>query len=471
MASSISQQLDFRQSPDILRRIVDVTATGMFTVDRQGRFVAWNRAAEQITGYSEDEVVGQPCTLLEGPNCVGFGKLADLLKSPPSAGGLCDQRCKIQAKDGREVYLHGNVCVLRDDDGEIIGAVGTFLDMTGIIRAHEKIEHLAAHTGHAEALEKMVGQSEQMREVFRRLRLAADSDVTVLLTGESGTGKELAAQAIHSLSARKDKPFLAINCAAIPETLLESELFGHVAGSFTGATRDKPGLFVAAEGGTLFLDEIAEVSPAIQVKLLRVLQEREVRRVGDSKLTKIDVRLITATNQNLESLVRSGKIREDFYYRIHVFEISLPPLRQRTADIPALTHHFIRELSRQYGKAVDGITRDALDAILAYSWPGNIRELRNAIEHAMVTVSGDRIELFDLPMHVRGTRTAEPTPEIKELSPAELEERDRIVAALEEAGGNRTQAAKILGTSRVTLWKKMSRYGLQIGSRKGQSSA
>ncbi len=467
MASSASDQLDFRQSPEILSRIVDVTATGMFTVDRKGRFVAWNRAAEQITGYRQEEVVGRPCTLLEGPNCTGFGRLADLLDQPPAQGGICDQQCKILTKDGHEVYLHGNVCVLQDDSGETIGAVGTFLDVTGVIRANEKIQHLAAHTQRPEAFSRMIGESEEMTEVFRRLRLAADSDVTVLLTGESGTGKELAAHAIHALSARKDKPFLAINCSAIPETLLESELFGHVAGSFTGATRDKPGVFVAAEGGTLFLDEIAEVSPAIQVKLLRVLQEREVRRVGDARPTKIDVRLITATNQNLKEFVQSGKIREDFYYRIHVFEIALPPLRDRAADLPALTHHFIRELSQQYGKPVDGITRDALDAILAHSWPGNIRELRNAIEHAMVTVSGDRIELFDLPMEIRGSRSATSThTPTKPLSPTEAEERDRILAALEEAGGNRTRAAKLLGTSRVTLWKKMSRYGLQDSPRK-----
>ncbi len=466
MAATLTQQLDFRSSPEILQRIVDVTATGMFTVDRQGRFVAWNRAAERITGYTESDVIGQPCTLLEGPNCTGFGKLADLLTEPPPEGGVCDQQCKIMAKDGREVYLHGNVCVLRNDAGEVMGAVGTFLDMTSVIRAHEKIEHLAAHTQHPEAFERMVGESAAMNEVFRRLRLAADSDVTVLLTGESGTGKELAAHAIHALSARNKQPFLAINCSAIPETLLESELFGHVAGSFTGATRDKPGLFVAAEGGTLFLDEIAEVSPAIQVKLLRVLQEREVRRVGDSRPTKIDVRLISATNQDLKEFVKSGKIREDFYYRIHVFEISLPPLRERREDIPALTQHFIRELSRQYDKSVDGITREALDAIVAHPWPGNIRELRNAIEHAMVTVSSDRVDIFDLPLEIRKGRPESGTPaQTQELSPEEMSERSRIMDALQQTGGNRTQAAKLLGTSRVTLWKKMGRYGIKTPTR------
>lgn len=455
-----SIDLDFRRSPAVLSRIVDVTATGLFTVDRSGRFVAWNRAAEQITGYTSQEVIGQPCTLLEGPNCTGFGKLSELLGDSTPDAGVCEQRCKVLAKNGREVYLHGNLCVLRDDTGAVIGAVGTFVDITSVIRANEKIERLAAQTGVPEALQKMVGESSVMHEVFRRLRLAADSDVTVLLTGESGTGKELAAHAIHDLSARRKKPFLAVNCSAIPETLLESELFGHVAGSFTGAVRDKDGLFVAAEGGTLFLDEIGDVSPAIQVKLLRVLQEREVRRVGDERPTKINVRLITATNRDLKQLVKEEKIREDFYYRIRVFEIGLPPLRDRVADLPRLTQFFINELSREYGKPVNGITREAMEAITRYPWPGNVRELRNAIEHAMVTVSGDRVDLLDLPPDVRSANAGDARP--RSLTTEELAERDRIIKYLERAGGNRTKAAEMLGTSRVTLWKKMTKYGIEV---------
>jgi DNA-binding NtrC family response regulator len=300
-----------------------------------------------------------------------------------------------------------------------------------------------------------------MQEVFRRLRLAAQSDVTVLLTGESGTGKELAARAIHAVSARQDHPFLGVNCAAIPETLLESELFGHVKGAFTGAVRDKIGVFQAAHGGTLFLDEVGDMSPLLQLKLLRVLQEREMQRVGDDRPLNVDVRLITATNKDLKHLLASGALREDFYYRIRVFEITLPPLREHREDIPLLVNHFVAELSRTRGKAVKGIARDALQRMLDYSWPGNVRELKNAVEHAFVTVSGDRITLLDLPPELRsppGPRTG-PRPETM-LTPDEHAERRRILDALQKTGGSRSEAARILGFSRVTLWKKMRRFGI-----------
>ena len=457
-------ELDFRKSPDVLARIVDITATGIFTVDAKGRFLAWNRAAERITGYRESEVVGKPCTLLEGPNCRGFGQITELLATPDAAEGICDQQCKILAKDGREVFLHGNLCVVRTESGEVAGAVGSFLDMTPMIEANEKLQVLSALASTEKPFQDMVGQSAVIREVFRRLQLAADSDVTVLLSGESGTGKELAARAIHALSARRDKPMIAINCSAIPETLLESELFGHVAGAFTGATRDKIGVFVAAEGGTLFLDEVGDISPAVQVKLLRTLQEREVRRVGDERPTKVDVRLITATNQDLKERIREGHIREDFYYRIRVFEIHLPALRERTEDIPLLAMHFIGDLSRRYGKQVDGIAKDAMRLLMDYPWPGNIRELRNAIEHAMVTVAGDRISYLDLPPEVRSWRHGVSDDSPDGLTDDERAERQRIIEALRQTGGNRTQAAKLLGTSRVTLWKKINRYGIEVGS-------
>jgi transcriptional regulator with PAS, ATPase and Fis domain len=301
-----------------------------------------------------------------------------------------------------------------------------------------------------------------MQEVFRRLKLAADSDVAVLVTGESGTGKELAAKAIHTQSARRDKPFLAINCSAIPETLLESELFGHVKGSFTGAATDKTGMFEAANQGTLFLDEIGDVCPAIQVKLLRVLQEHEIRRVGESKTRSVDVRLVTATNKDLRKLVAEGTLREDFFYRIHVFEIRMPPLRERKEDIPLLVDHFIEELCRSKERAADGIARDAMQLLLDYHWPGNIRQLRNAIEHACVTVAGDRITYLDLPPELRDSHGA-PLPDVQgALSPEEQAEREQIINALKQTGGNRTKAAELLGTSRVTLWKKIGRYAIEI---------
>jgi transcriptional regulator with PAS, ATPase and Fis domain len=354
--------------------------------------------------------------------------------------------------------------VLTDDNGAIVGAVGTFTDLTSFMQANEKLTLLEEQTKSRDAFQRLVGKSAPMQEVFRRLRLASQSDVTVLLTGESGTGKELAAQAIHALSARHDQPFLSINCGAIPETLLESELFGHVRGAFTGAVRDKTGIFEAADGGTLLLDEIGDISPLLQLKLLRVLQEHEVQRVGATRPRKVDVRLIAATNKDLTALVKEGTLREDFYYRVHVFAITLPSLRERREDIPLLVNHFIRDVAQGTHKSVTGIARDALQCLMAYPWPGNIRELRNAIEHAFVTVQGENVTLLDLPVEMRQP-TAQRGPEVSSSLTAASDPtaRQRIVDALRQVGGSRTEAAKILGFSRVTLWKKMRQ--LKIDSR------
>lgn len=479
-------ELDFQKDPTILGRVMDAMSAGFFTVDADGYFVAWSDGAERITGYARTEVVGNPCTLLEGQNCKGFATLKDMLDNPDPCAidGVCSQECKLLSKDGRELYIHGNVRMLVEDDGRVAGAVGCFSDLTDFVLANEKITLLEEQTKHRDAFERLVGRSAPMQEVFRRLRLAAQSEVTVFISGESGTGKELAASAIHSVSDRRDKPFIAVNCSAIPETLLESELFGHVKGSFTGATRDKLGVFQAAEGGTLFLDEIGDISPLIQLKLLRVLQEREIRRVGDDKAMKIDVRLVTATNRDLMALIESGDFREDFYYRIHVFEVHLPALRERKEDIPLLADRFIDELSQVHRHDVSGIARDALQQMMDYHWPGNVRELRNAIEHAFVTVSGDSITLFDLPSEIRVPRTdhedvrrdTSRTPEkstlpdqkppekksfdISDLTTRQQADREKVLAALKETEGNKTAAAKLLGVSRVTMWKKVRKYGI-----------
>jgi PAS domain S-box-containing protein len=454
-------ELDFRTNPQILADIVDNMAIGVFTVDAEGRFVAWSDGAERITGYPAAEAVGRPCNILEGPNCKGFATIAELLKQTPTQlPCICSQECKLLARDGRELFIHGSVRLITNSQGQPVGAVGTFVDMTASVIANQKYSLPQGQTAVDDAsYHHLIGKSPAMQEVFRRLKLAADSDVTVLITGESGTGKELAAAAIHAHSARRNKPLLAINCAAIPESLLESELFGHLKGAFTSATADKLGMFEAAHGGTLLLDEIGEVSPALQVKLLRVLQEREIRRVGDHRTRKVDVRLIAATNQNLPSLVAAGKIREDFFYRVHVFEITMPPLRQRRDDIPILVDRFIKTIGN--GR-VDGIARDAMQQLQDYYWPGNVRQLRNAIEHACVTVSGDRITYLDLPVEIRHPEAAYDRAATTSLSRAEMDERERIVEALRQTGGNRTQAARLLGTSRVTLWKKINRYAIPV---------
>ena len=455
-------ELDFRKNPTILSNMVDVMADGVFTVDANGNIVAWSVGATRITGYSSQDVVGNSCHMLEGQNCKGFSKLTEFLANPsPHPWGICNQECKVLARDGRELYLYGNVSVLRDDQGNVQGAIGTFTDLTSFILANEKIVVLEEQAKSREIFQQFVGKSPAMQEVFRRLRLAAQSDVTVLLTGQSGTGKELAARAIHALSCRKDKPFFGINCSAIPETLLESELFGHVKGAFTGAIRDKPGVFQAADGGTLFLDEIGDMSPLLQLKLLRVLQEGEIRRVGDERGIRVNVRLITATNRDMKNLMTSGEMREDFYYRIRVFEITLPPLRERREDIPLLVNHFIAEAAQVYHRPVHDIAKDAMQHLIQYAWPGNVRELKNAIEHAFVTVGGDCLTVLDLPPEIRQPEKHNAfLQQTTTLNPQEETERTHILETLENMKGSRTEAAKKLGMSRVTLWKKIRKYGL-----------
>ncbi len=459
-------ELDFRNNPGILSNMVDVMADGVFTVDANGQIVAWSAGAARITGYSSLDVVGKTCHVLEGQNCKGFSKLTEFMENPsPYPWGICNQECKVLGKDGRELYLYGNVSVLRNEQGIVMGAVGTFTDLTAFILSNEKIAVLEEQTKSREAFQQIVGKGQVMQEVFRRLRLAAQSDVSVLVTGESGTGKELAARAIHALSSRKDQPFFAINCSAIPETLLESELFGHVKGAFTGAIRDKAGVFQAADGGTLFLDEIGDTSPLLQLKLLRVLQEGEIRRVGDERATKVNVRLITATNKKLKQILATGEMREDFYYRIRVFEITMPPLRERREDIPLLVNHFISDYSKIYQHPVAGMAQDAMQHLVKYSWPGNVRELRNAIEHAFVTVEGDCLTLLDLPSEIRSLESNSPnTIRHSPISSEDEQERDKILAALRQTKGRKLEAAKLLGISRVTLWKKLQKFAIQPSS-------
>ena len=456
-------ELDFRKNPQLLSTMIDAMADGVFTVDADGNIIAWSVGAARITGYSSDEVVGKSCHLLEGPNCKGFSKLTEFLEDPtPYPWGICNQECKVLSREGRELYLYGNVSVLRDERGTVVGAVGTFTDLTSFILAKEKIQVLEEQTRSRNSFQQMVGNSPVMAEVFRRLRLAARGDVPVLLTGESGTGKELAARAIHALSARKDQPLLAINCSAIPETLLESELFGHVKGAFTGAVRDKAGVFQAADGGTLFLDEIGDISPVLQLKLLRVLQEGEIRRVGDEKGMKVDVRLLTATNKDLKHLLTTGAMREDFYYRIRVFEIALPALRERCEDLPLLINHFIAEGSKVHAHPINDIAQDAMKQMMKYTWPGNIRELRNAIEHAFVTAEKGCLTVLDLPSEIRAPKSHSTQDPIREpLNPEQRAERAQILEALYSAKGRKTKAAALLGYSRVTLWKKLQKFGIQ----------
>ncbi|NOZ56751.1 MAG: sigma-54-dependent Fis family transcriptional regulator, partial [Calditrichaeota bacterium] len=311
-------------------------------------------------------------------------------------------------------------------------------------------------------IEGIIGRSASLQRILDVLPRIAATDITVLLEGESGTGKEVIARAIHRLSKRAHSPFVVVNAGAIPETLLESELFGHVRGAFTGAHAEKKGLFEEATGGTLFLDEIGEMSPALQVKLLRALQEREIRRVGGNRVRKIDVRLIAATNRDLQRLVREGRFRQDLYYRLNVMRLRIPPLRERPEDIPVLADHFLRKANQKLGKHVREISPQAMALLLRYRWPGNVRELENAIEHAVVLAVGHSILPEDLPQEIRTSATPAETTAAPEHWPTlEEVERQHIVQTLEAFGWNLALVTKKLGISRATLWRKMKAYGLQ----------
>jgi DNA-binding NtrC family response regulator len=311
-------------------------------------------------------------------------------------------------------------------------------------------------------LENIIGESSVMKEIFEVVQQVAPTRATVLVLGESGTGKELIAKAVHQLSPRAKMPFVTVHCAALAPTLLESELFGHERGAFTGAHERRIGRFEQAQGGTLFLDEIGEIDATIQVKLLRFLGERTFERVGSNKTLSADVRLVAATNKNLEELVKAGKFREDLFFRLRVVEIELPPLRERTGDIPLLAQNFLREFAKENGKAVNDFTADALEALMNFSWPGNVRELRTAIEHAVVLSRGDRISLRDLPNSVRGGNSLSDAKllQTKDLTVKDAE-KQLIQRALKETDGNRTRAAQKIGMSRRTFHRKLHEYHLE----------
>jgi len=450
-------ELDFERDPQVLALIGGALGQGVFTVDADGLVVAWSAGAEHLTGCPRREVVGRSLDVLAGNGCEGFGEFARLLRAEGARAetGFDGRVLRLRTRHGERRVL-ASARVLFDGAGRAYGGLALMSDLVGALGG----DHEDDASG-PDGLPGFVGRSQVMRQAFRKLRLAAQSDVTTLVTGESGTGKELAARAIHTLSARAERPFVALNCSALPEALLESELFGHVKGAFTGAVADRQGLFETANGGTLFLDEIGEVSPLLQVKLLRVLQEREVTPVGSSEVRRVDVRIVTATHTDLAAGIEDGSIREDFYYRIGVFEVRLPPLRDRASDIPLLARHFLAQTCAQHGRPLVEFDQDALAALVRYAWPGNARELRNAIEHALVLAQDGRIALGDLPPRVSGA--VEVAAGGAGLTADEEAERIAILEALDATGWNRTRAAQELGISRVTLWKRIRRYRIDEG--------
>jgi len=451
-----------------VNHIIDSMADGVFTMDPEGRISSWNRSMERISGYTAQEAMGKTCELLQCSLCFGKECPAGMKKCGIIEHGSSEAKeCMLRHKDGHDVAVIKNAGVVRDEKENIIGVVETVTDLTELNRARRKAEEAALRLGEIHRMDNIIGKSHAMRDVFTAIKAGASSDATILILGESGTGKELVAGAIHYNSERKNQPLVTVNCSALSESLLESELFGHVKGAYTGAVRDRTGRFEEAQGGTIFLDEIGELSSFIQVKLLRVLQEREIERVGESRKRKIDIRVITATHQNLYSRVRGGHLREDLYYRLKVFPIHLPPLRDRKEDIPLLVSHFINIMNKKTGKQIQGVSHSAMRIFMDYSWPGNIREIENAIEHAFVLCNREQIDSFDLPVEIRQTDYSTaclevPTAPLPKPAPRKKMSKEGLLNLLDECDWNKAEVGRRVELSHTAIWKYMKKWDIPL---------
>lgn len=430
--------------------VLDSITEGVFTVDIMWKVTYFNHAAEEITGISRQEAIGRLCReVLRADACESGCALRQTLDT---GHPVLNRPVHIIDADGKQKAVTISTALLKDKNGRVIGGVETFRDMT-------LVEQLQKQLQKKFTFEDIVSRNHKVQELFDVLPQIAQSDCAVLIEGQTGTGKELFARAIHNLSPRKNKPFVAVNCGALPDTLLESELFGYKAGAFTDAKKDKPGRFKLAEGGVLFLDEIGDVSPAVQVKLLRVLQEKTYEPVGGIATEKANVRIITATNKNLAELVEQGQFRSDLYYRINVVKLSLPPLKDRREDIPLLVDHFIGQFNAMYNKNICGVSSDAMMVLLTYDFPGSIRELENIIEHCFVLCQSDIIETVHLPPFLKASQVT--NAEHDGIQTLEQMETVMIGQTLRQHGGNRSAAAKSLGINASTLFRKLKKIGIR----------
>lgn len=443
-----------------LKEIINTMNDGVMLVSPDGAILMVNRALEEISGYNREELMGRSCSIFHCDSCEttrleGNGHWCELF----NVGHAHRTPCFLMRKDGSYVHVLKNASLLRDGDNSVLGAVETVTDISEIDRREERIQQLSKLLDENASFHGILGRSPSMQRIFDIIRKVAQSDAPVIIFGETGTGKELVAHAIHSLGKRREGAYIQLNCASLNESLLESEIFGHVKGAFTGAYSHREGRFEAAGGGDIFLDEIGDVPLSIQVKLLRALEAKQIERVGDHRPIKVDVRIITATNRNLEQLVSEGKFREDFFFRINVIPIHLPPLRERLEDLPMLTEHFIRRLRARSGKDISGLTAEAMELFMSHHWPGNVRELMGVLEYAFVIAERGLIHPEHLPVQM----TRQPS---RRRAPDQLfgsnppDEKRALIDALTACRGNQSQAARVLGVNRVTIWHRMKKYGI-----------
>lgn len=439
--------------------ILDSINEGVFTVDSDWRITTFNRAAERITGIDRKDAIGKRCRDVFHANIC---KHACVLRHTFETGNpVVNGSAQIINRQGRSIPIQVSTAILKTEDGKIIGGVEMFQDISQVRQLQKQLQGLYT-------TKDIVGHSPAMKALFDILPQIAESDSTVLIEGASGTGKELFARAIHDLSPRRKERFVTVNCAALPDTLLESELFGYKAGAFTDARQDKIGRFVLANGGTIFLDEIGDISPALQIRLLRVLQNRLVEPLGSIEPLKVDIRIVAATNRNLSKLIEAGTFREDLYYRIHVIHLTLPELRERREDIPLLANHFVEKFNQLQGKSITGFSAEALARLLEYDYPGNVRELENIVEQAFAFCRNDQIETVHLPPELRQREL----PMSASMHSATLHDVEKMLITdlLTKHSGNRTRTAKALGISTSTLFRKIRHMGIRIPETDGRST-
>ena len=430
---------------------------GVFCVDRRGRITCFNAAAADITGVPRERALGMPChEVFRSDICKESCALAYTMET---GNPLVNLVVNIRDARGCKKPVSVSTAILRDKEGTIVGGVETFRDLSLVEQLRKQVH--ARYT-----FEDILSKSPAMRHLFDTIPVVAESDSTVLVTGESGTGKNLVARAIHHTSPRRDGPFVTINCAAVPETLLESELFGYMAGAFTDARKDKPGRVSQAEGGTLFLDEIGDIPLPLQAKLLRLLQEKVYQPLGGVEEKKADVRIVAATNRDLEKLVEEGRFRKDLYYRVNVITLHLPPLRERMEDVPLLAEHFIARLATCKGKDVSGLSPEVLEVLMHHDFPGNVRELENIIEHAFVMCPGGVLRGSHLPPHLRPASFPPPAVDLGRVA---RYEREVILQALAACGWNREKTAKSLGIHKTTLFRKIKKLDIPLPAKDGRS--